>query len=162
MLIVFPAGDRVKVQPYAMRAPEVFLGQACTGPSQVWAVAAMLLCWIKPGVLGEWDSPHPFVNEAWCMAKIKRLFPRWEIPTPDEVEGDSLKLAVKSARRISQDEPALQVILPFEEEIRKVEIAQQLRDLLCLMLVTNPDRRPSAPCVLASREFRAFKKFVGV
>jgi hypothetical protein len=43
-LIVFPTGHRFEAQPYSMRAPEVFLGQACTEPSQVWAVAAMLLC----------------------------------------------------------------------------------------------------------------------
>ncbi|KAG4440058.1 hypothetical protein IFR05_004451 [Cadophora sp. M221] len=75
--LVFPAGHRYEVQPYAMRAPEVFLGHACSEPSQFWAVAAMLLCWIKPGVLGAWDSPHLLINKAWSMAKIKRLFPKW-------------------------------------------------------------------------------------
>ena len=44
VLIVFPSGRRINVQPFAMRAPEVFLGKACTGPSQVWAIAAMVLC----------------------------------------------------------------------------------------------------------------------
>jgi hypothetical protein len=43
VLIVFPSGQRINVQPFAMRAPEVFLGKACTGPSQVWAIAAMVL-----------------------------------------------------------------------------------------------------------------------
>ncbi|KAK0114848.1 hypothetical protein ONS96_013330 [Cadophora gregata f. sp. sojae] len=84
--LVFPTGDRFEAQPYSMRAPEVFLGQACTEPSQVWAVAAMLLCWIKPGILGTWDSPHFLIDEAWSMAKIKRLFPSWDLPNPDEVE----------------------------------------------------------------------------
>ncbi|KAF1991508.1 hypothetical protein K402DRAFT_126811 [Aulographum hederae CBS 113979] len=89
--LVFPAGQRYNAQPYAMRAPEVFVGQPCTEPSQVWAVAAMLLCWIKAGVMGQWDSPHWLIDDAWCMAKIKRLFPDWKIPTPDEFERKSSK-----------------------------------------------------------------------
>ena len=68
-LIVLPTGDRFEAQPYSMRAPEVCLGQACTEPSQVWAVAAMVLCWVKPGILGEWDSPHFLIDKAWSMAK---------------------------------------------------------------------------------------------
>jgi serine/threonine protein kinase len=161
-LIVFPAGSRFDAQPYAMRAPEVFLGQACTEPSQVWAVAAMLLCWIKPGVLGVWDSPHSLIDKAWSMAKIKRLFPNWNIPTPDEVEGDSFKAAVKSARRLSQEDTGLQVILPLEEEMQGVEIPQQLRELLRLILVVDLSERPSALSVLASKEFRAFETFISV
>lgn len=144
-----------------MRAPEVFLGHACTEPSQVWAVAAMLLCWIKPGVLGAWDSPHWLIDKAWSMAKIKRLFPSWNLPTSDEVERDSLKVAVKSAERMSREEPALQAILPLEE-IREVEMPQQLRNLLRLMLNVDPGERPTASSVLTSREFLAFKTFTGV
>ncbi|KAL7626844.1 hypothetical protein AAE478_003618 [Parahypoxylon ruwenzoriense] len=145
-----------------MRAPEVFLGQACTEPSQVWAVAAMLLFWIKPGVLGSRDSPHFLLDGSWSMAKIKRLFPDWNIPAPDQAEGPSLQAAVKSARRMSEEEPELQAILPFEEETRKVMIPQQMGDVLRLMLVVNPDRRPLASSVLESTEFQAFEKLVGV
>ncbi|CAG8906065.1 unnamed protein product [Penicillium egyptiacum] len=96
---VVPVGELLNAQPYAIRAPEVFLGKACTEPSQVWAVAAMLLCWIKPGVLGAWDSPHPLINEVWAMTKIPRLFPYWEISTP---ETDTLVLAVNSARSLNR------------------------------------------------------------
>lgn len=145
-----------------MRAPEVFLGHACTEPSQVWAVAATLLCWIKPAILDEWDSPHVLVNEAWSMAKIKRLFPDCNIPTPDEFKGDIFKVAVKSARRMSEEEQDLQAILTFEEETQKVDMPHQLRDLLRFMLVNNPEKRPSPSYVLASTEFRAFEKLTGV
>lgn len=37
------------------------------------------------------------MNNAWAMAKTKRLFPGWHIPTADEVEGHSLKVAVETA-----------------------------------------------------------------
>ncbi|CAG8937788.1 unnamed protein product [Penicillium salamii] len=156
-----PVGNLFHAQPYAMRAPEVFLGQACTEPSQVWAVAAMLLCWIKPGVLGIWNNPLPVTNAAWCMAKIRRLFPHWNIPSSDEVDDCSLKVAVDSAKSLSKAVPDLQAILPFDEEAKKVEMPQQLRDLLRFMLVPNPVERPSASSVLASREFRAFENVVG-
>ncbi|KAB8215211.1 hypothetical protein BDV33DRAFT_195434 [Aspergillus novoparasiticus] len=137
-----------------------YLGQPCKEPSQVWAVATMLLCWIKPGILGTWDSPHPLINEAWCMAKIKRLFPHWRIPTPNEVTRAILKAAVKSASYFSKAVPELQVNLPFDQEIQKVEMPQQLSDLLRFMLVVNPVDRPSPSSVLASREFRSFEKLV--
>jgi len=93
------------------------------------------------------------------MAKIKRLFPHWDIPTPDEVNGHVLKAAVETAKGLGEEVPELQAIVPFDE-IRKVEIPLQLRDLLHLMLVPDPVKRPSALSVLASREFRAFEDFV--
>ncbi|KAE8338357.1 hypothetical protein BDV24DRAFT_176801 [Aspergillus arachidicola] len=133
--LVVPVASLFNAQPYALRAPEVFLGQPCKEPLQVWAVATMLLCRIN------------LVFWAWCMAKIKRLFPHWRIQTPNEVQKYSLKVA-------------LQVILPFDQEIQKVEMPQQLRDLLRFMLVVNPVDRPSPSSVLASREFRSFEKLV--
>ncbi|KAE8154171.1 hypothetical protein BDV25DRAFT_136098 [Aspergillus avenaceus] len=155
--LVVPVGSLFNAQPYAMRAPEVFLGQACTEPSQVWAVAALLLCWIKPGVLGTWKSPHPLLREAWCMAKIKRLFPDWNIPTSDEVGSHSLKAAVDSASYFSKELIDLRAISPFGEETQGV-MPRELRDLLRSMFVANPVERPSASAVLASEEFRAFER----
>lgn len=140
-----------------MRAPEVFLGQPCTEPSQIWAVAAILLCWIKPGILGAWDSPHYLINEPWSMAKIKQLFPHWKIPTPDEVDGRILKAIVRWAKSLGEEVPELQQILPFNEEIQKVDMPQQLWDLLHFMLVVDMVERPSALSVLASKEFQAFE-----
>lgn len=139
-----------------MRAPEVFLGQPCTKLSQVWAIAALVLCWIKPGVLGAGDSPHPLINEAWCMAKLKRLFPGWHIPSADQVERPTLKSAVESAVLLSEDEEGPQSILTFKEETQKIQMPDQLRDLLRLMLVVDPRQRPSASDVLGSKEFKAF------
>lgn len=157
---MFPADTRVNAQPLAMRAPEVFTGQACTAPSQIWAVAAMLLCWIKPGVLGESDSPHYLINEAWCMAKIKRLVPSWKIPLPEEVERPTVKAAVEAAECISREEEPMQAILSVQEEMRNAEVPQQLTDLLRFMMVTGPEKRPSASYTLESKEFQIFMKLV--
>ncbi|KAF2761593.1 kinase-like protein [Pseudovirgaria hyperparasitica] len=161
--LVFPAGRRFEAQPFAMRAPEVLLCEPCTAPSQVWATAATLLSWIKPGILGAFDSPHFLLHKAWSMAKIKRLFPEWYIPTPDEVEGHSFKATVKSAARISREEPEMRAIAPLEEELRGVEmLPREIGEVLRLVLVVDPRRRPSASEVLASKEFRALETFVGV
>jgi serine/threonine protein kinase len=145
-----------------MRAPEVFLGHAYTKISQVWAIAATLLCWIKPGILGIWDSPHYLINEAWSMAKIKRLFPHWHIPTPDEVEVDELKIAVQHAVNMSKEVPELLDILPLEQIMQAIEMPQELKNLLCLMMVVDPSARPSASSILASRDFRVFREYVSV
>ncbi|KAI1930396.1 hypothetical protein LOZ07_000125 [Ophidiomyces ophidiicola] len=158
--LVFPSGGRINAQPLAMRAPEIFLGHACTGPAPVWAIGAMTLSWIMPGILGAAGSPSPYIDNAWSMAKIKRLFPGWNIPHPDEVERSTLKLAVEYAAEFadgSEGAEDLQAILMFEEETRKVEMPQQLRDLLRLMLECDPNKRPSALCVLKSKQFWAFE-----
>ncbi|CAI7641828.1 unnamed protein product [Penicillium viridicatum] len=158
---VVPVGELLYAQPYAMRAPEVFLGEPCTGPSQVWAVAAMLLCWIKPGLLGAWGSPIYLINEAWSMAKILRLFPHWKIPTLELVKYDTRQALVDSAQSLSKEVPALQKIEPFDKETKKV-VPQQLRDLLRFILVPDPTQRPTASSVLASKEFRDFERYVSV
>jgi serine/threonine protein kinase len=161
-LIVVLVGELLNAQPYAMRAPEVCLGEPCTEPSQVWAVAAMLICCIKPGVLGAYVSPFDLINEAWSMAKIKRLFPYWEIYTLEMAKGSILETAATSAQSLSKEVPALQEISPFDEETKKVNMPQQLRDLLRFILVPDPKKRPSASSVLASREFRDFEHYVSV
>ncbi|KAI1929630.1 hypothetical protein LOZ66_005157 [Ophidiomyces ophidiicola] len=114
-----------------------------------------------PGILGAVGSPSPCIDNAWSIAKIKRPFPGWNIPHPDEVERSTLKLAVEYAAEFadgSEGAEDLQAILTFEEETRKVEMPQQLRDFLRLMLECDPDKRPSALCALKSKQFWAFEK----
>ena len=106
------------------------MGFPCSEPSQIWAIAAMILCWIKPGILGEWDSPHPLLNAAWCMAKIKRVFPNWIIPSQEDVEGCVLKGAVKSVKRISEEEPDMLKLPPFDSEMQAMNVLLELRDIL--------------------------------
>ena len=91
------------------------------------------------------------------MAKIKRLFPEWNIPSPDEVNGHSLKAAVASAEFLIKEVPDLQGIAPFDEETKKAEMPQPLRSLLRFMLVPDPAKRPSAASVLTSREFLSLR-----
>ena len=95
------------------------------------------------------------------MAKIKQLFPDWELPVPDEANASVPHLQAEIASQLSREEPPMQAMLPFQKETEKVEMLQQPRDLLSFMLVTDPNERPSASAVLASYEFRAFKRAIG-
>lgn len=141
-----------------MRAPEVFLGQPCTEPSQIWAVAAMLLVWMKPGVLGAGNSPHPFINEAWSMAKIKRLFPEWNLYAAlNKAKRLTVRTAIELAMRYSEEQEIPRTISPFDEETLKIIMPDELRRLLRLMFVVNPHERPSASSVLTSEEFYDFQ-----
>lgn len=58
---------------------------------------------------------------------------------------------------MSREEPGPLAISTFEEEAQKVDMPEQLRQLLHFMLVVNPVERPSASDVLASKEFLAFQ-----
>ena len=55
-----------------------------------------------------------------------------------------------------------QVTLAFDVELQKVEMLDQLRDILCFMLVVDPVKRPSALSILTSRELMALEKVIGV
>lgn len=140
-----------------MRAPEVFLGEPCDGPSQVWAIAAMVLVWMKREILGTSDCPHSLLESAWSMGKLKRLFPQWKLPRLDQVEGDVFKTALRICDRVSQEEAPMLEISPLQQEMLKTEMPQQLRELLSFMFVTDPEARPSAADVLESNEFQAFE-----
>lgn len=78
------------------------------------------------------------------------------------VKGDARRVAVSSAQTFSQKVPAFQAISPFDEETNKVDMPQQLRDLLRFILEPDPTKRPSASAVLASKEFRDFEHYVSV
>lgn len=139
-----------------MRAPEVFIGQPVAAPSAIWAVAAMVICWINPRILGILDCPHWLINDAWCMAKLKRLFPKWEIPSPDTAETHTLHSTFEAAPTFAQEVPDILLIQPLDEELRKMQISAQLCALLQSMLVIEAVERPTASAVLASDEFREF------
>lgn len=94
------------------------------------------------------------------MVKMKRLFPVWNIPIPDEINGHFLKASVNCAKSFSEQDPDLQVILPFDMETQKVEMQRELSQLLRFKLIPNPSQRPSPLSVLESRELRAFENLV--
>lgn len=151
--LVHPDGSLLFAQPYAMRAPEVYEGRPYVHSSQIWACAAMLLCWMKPGILGAVGSPGGMFNEGWCIAKIRRLFPDWTpLPTEDSIVQAEFEF---SDDLIKEPPPDLESISPLEDEMRKINMQPEVRDLLRFLLVIDPGKRPSATEVLASKPYLA-------
>ncbi|PYI09520.1 hypothetical protein BO78DRAFT_427446 [Aspergillus sclerotiicarbonarius CBS 121057] len=97
------------------------------------------------------------MEEAWCMVKLKRLFPDWYIPAPKEVQGIDLQNTVYAVAGLSSDGDLLQRISPLEEELKKLGLARELTDLLVYMLVLDPRKRPSVREVLGSRVMDEFE-----
>lgn len=87
---------------------------------------SIISCWIKPGILGEWDSPNPSTNAAWCMAEIQRLFPNWSIRSHEEVEMKALKATMKCVEGICEGDPDLQKADSFDSKIRSIDEIKKL------------------------------------
>ena len=152
--LVHKDGARIHCQPHAMRAPEVLEGRECTVRSAVWAVGATLLCWIKSGILGlQGNKEGSLYDEAWCIAKLRNLFPSW---TPSPLDDGVIPYQFALAEECPED-PALNFpkILSLEEELETVFILPELKNLLRLVLVVNPKERPTPAEVLASQEYWA-------
>ncbi|RAK96467.1 kinase-like protein [Aspergillus ibericus CBS 121593] len=149
-------------QPLLTRAPEVFLNNPCTPASHVWSIGATLLYWLNPTIIGPEDGFTLPVNEAWCMAKLKRLFPQWQIPVPEEEEavmGPMLRYRFQMARYLAQNED-LASRMPLRRELDRMRLPFALIELLCLMLEVWPQCRPSARGVLGSAELSFWEDFV--
>jgi serine/threonine protein kinase len=149
-------GITYPVQPYAMRAPEVYQGVGCVQKSQVWALAATLICWIKPGVFGTAGNTIPLFHEGWSVSKLLRLFPDWD-PPPIEHAVRRTQFAL-GKHLVEHPVPEMSKILSLEEELEGMDMPAVLRDLFRYLLVVDPARRPSASEVLASPEYQALEQ----
>ena len=148
---VFPEGGQVDTQPLALRAPEVYEGFPCVSRSSVWACAAMMLCWLKPGILGDHDQPYDMPSEPWCIAKLMRFFPdgNWN-PSDEKIP----QLGFKIARQLVQ-RPELQVFEPLSSSLKQEEIPREWSEFLLSLLVIEVEKRPTAKEALSSREYMA-------
>ncbi|PWY81600.1 hypothetical protein BO94DRAFT_470166 [Aspergillus sclerotioniger CBS 115572] len=130
------------------RAPETHFYEFCTSASQLWSVGATLLSWINPFLLNYARCPTPEMIPALCMSKLKRLFPEWYIPDPGQLELNNV---------VKVD---LDCIAPFETQLTSLGVPREITDVLALMMIIDPKKRPSAKEVLESREMRKLERFV--
>ncbi|KAH9894621.1 kinase-like domain-containing protein [Xylariomycetidae sp. FL2044] len=152
--VVYTSGTHVEIQPFAMRAPEVYEGRRGVSRSQIWACAATLLCWMKPGILGVFGNPFSFTEEAWSIAKIRRLFPDWS-PSPvvdKPVEQANFRAAQDFIELLPPD---LEKISPLDDELQTITMLPEVRDLIRYLFVPDVKERPSAAEALASEPFKA-------
>lgn len=103
----------------------------------------------------------------WCLAKIMRLFDRDAMlaPPPDDAPQD-LHKCFQWARQLvtapRQDDPEELILqTPSYELWAEIALEQgvpkEVLDMIRLLAVHDPEKRPSALQALASREFRALK-----
>lgn len=136
-----------------MPAPEVYEGRPCVHRSHIWACAAMLLCWMKPGVLGVAGNQFELFREAWRIAKIRRLFPDW---SPSPVDDDIRQAEFQLSEELIEDlPPDIKNITSLEDEMQTVHMLPEVRDLLRRLFIIDSKKRPSAAEALASEEFQA-------
>ena len=144
-----------------MRAPEVYRGLGCFHRSEVWALAATLFCWIKPGIFGTTGNEYDLPNESWCIAKLMLLFPGWTGPPADNACIQRVfrlgKLLTEEPIEDKPDEKIVKV-LSLENEMQTMGIQPVLMDLFRYLFVVDPDARPSAAEALASKEYLTLKK----
>ena len=151
-----PDGKVYITQPLAMRAPEVFCGHACVHRSQIWALAATILHWIKPGILGPSGSPWLITREGWCVARLMRLFPGWAGPP---IANTALQCDFEIGKAlVAECEPSIACTSSMEDEMQSLGMLPELETVLRGMFVVDPDKRPSAAQVLASEAFLALLK----
>jgi hypothetical protein len=135
----------------------------------MWSCAALLLVWLQPGILGPYgNTGGELLRNSWCMAKLKRLFPAWRYDLPVVDDDAVLRAEVQVIGMFLEEleegngeaHPILRNILPLEAEMERMGLMAELRDLLRFMFVVDPEARPTASQVLASRELRALKDAV--
>ncbi|KAI9684974.1 MAG: hypothetical protein M1820_010861 [Bogoriella megaspora] len=138
------------VQPYAMRAPEVWSGLGCFHRSD-------LFDWISPCVFGANDMAPGHWREPWAMAKLLRLFPRSLTAHPTDLDYKGyFELAQLIERFGHSDETEQKCFetLSFEEELGKLDVPPALSEVFRYLLVVDHKRRPTAVEALKSREFQ--------
>jgi serine/threonine protein kinase len=146
-----------RMQPYAMRAPEVWQGLGCSPASDIWALAVTLFDWIKPHVFGISDKKPELWPEEWAMAKLMRIFPDWSVSklTKDTYQSE-YNLAAKILIAQDVDDPSKPYLdaKSLDEYLSEMDIYPELGDFLRYLFVLNPSKRPSAEEALASEELR--------
>ena len=153
--IVYPDGYRKPAQPFNMRAPEVYQGFGCTHKSTIWALAATLICWIRPGILGTPGNRFRLPVEGWCIAKFLVLFPDWVDPSTDNesVQADFNLGKAIAGESVKQGQNEYVNLSPFDDEVKGINLSNELKDLFRHLLKVDPEMRPSATQALASSEF---------
>ncbi|KAF2811180.1 kinase-like protein [Mytilinidion resinicola] len=152
--------NRYPLQPFAMRAPEVWSGIGCFHCSDVWAFAVTLFDWIVPCVFGANDMPQGHWQEAWAMAKLLRLFPdSVKVHPTDPNYQDYFEIAELLEKSGYGDsvEPRYIGIGSFEEELKKMDIPLAVSDFLRYLFVVDYTRRPTAVDALKSQQFQRLR-----
>jgi serine/threonine protein kinase len=149
--------SKSRMQPYALRAPEVWQGLGCSPASDIWALAVTLFDWIKPNIFGISDKKPELWPEEWAMAKLMRIFPDWTVSklTKDVYQSEyNLAAKILIARDVDDPSEPYFDAKSLDEYLAEMEIYPELADFLRYLFVLDPSKRPSAEEALAAEELR--------
>ena len=117
--------------------------------------------------LGDHDLMEPFHPMSWCLAKVMRLFdPNGSMaPPPSTVDGyhqQCFDWATQLVLALSRDDPRELMLLtpPYDmwaECALDGGVPKVVLDIIHLMAVVDPIKRPSALQVLTSPEYKALQ-----
>lgn len=146
-----------------MRTPEIWRELGCSHRSDVWSLAATVLVWLKPGILGFAGAKDDLWPSLWCMTKIMGLFPGWTaLPARTETirkEAIAAKLLLDT-RDLDRPKEMYMNVHPLDDELQTMSISDELSNLLRYLLVPDPEKRPSAVDVLNSPQYQALLRVV--
>ncbi|KAG4431341.1 hypothetical protein IFR05_013173 [Cadophora sp. M221] len=150
--------NKYQVQPFAMRAPEIWRGYGCTHRSDVWSLAAAVLAWAKPGTLGVAGMKGGLWPQLWCMVKLMGVFPGWTALPATSCMNETAAIAAKDilgAKDPDRPDEQYVKVRSLDEELQSVNISAETANMLRYLLITDPGNRPEAADALASPEFQA-------
>ncbi|QSS53722.1 hypothetical protein I7I53_01069 [Histoplasma capsulatum var. duboisii H88] len=138
------------------RAPEVWEGKGYFHSSDLWALGVTLFEQFSHSAFSFSVIRDDVLVDTIMLAKLMCLFPKWH-PSPIkwmDVYGQSLGQVFADARRIKDSIP----ILPLDQQLRQMDIKEEWKRFLQLLLALDRNKRYSASEVLQSPAYQAILK----
>ncbi|PYI06969.1 kinase-like protein, partial [Aspergillus sclerotiicarbonarius CBS 121057] len=135
------------------RAPEVWEGKGYFHSSDLWALGVMLFERFNDGAFSFPVMRDDVLIDTIMLAKLMCLFPEWH-PSPIEnldVYGQSLGKIFADANHINGTIP----ILPLDQQLQEMNIPEEWKALLRLLLALDRNKRASASEILQSAAYQA-------
>ncbi|MCJ1259168.1 hypothetical protein MMC24_007004 [Lignoscripta atroalba] len=159
--LITEGSTKQRGQSLPCRAPEVWQGLGCQHSSDIWSLGVTLARQLSPQpIFGPHDKIIEGFTEAWCIAKIIRLFGPLGQPVECQAYKDEFELAEQLA---VMDNPhdGLKLIKggTLREELQRLSdpsVSPQLLDFIEALLVVDHSKRPTASEALQHSYLKSF------
>ncbi|KAK2796593.1 hypothetical protein FQN51_009284 [Onygenales sp. PD_10] len=138
------------------RAPEVWEGKGYFHSSDLWALGVTLFEQFSHSAFSFSVIRDDVLVDTIMLAKLMCLFPKWH-PSPIkwmDVYGQSLGQVFADASRIKDSIP----ILPLDQQLQQMDIKEEWKRFLQLLLALDRNKRYSASEVLQSTAYQDILK----
>ena len=113
--------------------------------------------WLSPrSIFGTNDNRYGHNAEAWCMAKLIRLFEQMPPPVDNPVYQAEFKLAELLEKAEDSKYPTEKLIMvrTLGEELERIGISSELSKFILYLLKMNHEERPTAEDALQSSYYQ--------